>query len=126
MRSTEKTWAIRLLQLLTLCLMSFTASAGQPAKDDNNSRSDSYAYVDSVYEWGSWELGLQPAAGGAVERPQRAAKLRTARIRPDQNSAVAPRLIPIEPRSISTKPSSRPLRPGETPPRGGPGDRFIQ
>ena len=47
-------------------------------------------FVDSVHAWGSWDLGLQPAAGGPVVIPNNTAlrvEQRNIQFRPNDNNA---------------------------------------
>lgn len=122
-KNTRTTSCLRALALGLL----LTTSAMAHAKND--SASTATEYVDSVHSWGSWELGLEPAAGGPIALPENAVSNRPAdvRFRPNDNrvySVGTPGLITATP-----NPSPAPTRvvptsgPGTAPP-GGPGDRF--
>ncbi|UCB55156.1 MAG: hypothetical protein JSW45_01040 [Thiotrichales bacterium] len=69
------------------------------------------AYVDSVYSWGIWELGLEPASGpqppGNTTMNDRSGKLQ---FRPNDNAAFIVQSIPV-PSTIA-----RPQRPQPSPP----------
>lgn len=105
---------------------------------ETNSSSSEIAYVDSAYEWGSWELGIQPAAAAPAPSPQRAAAPRISGVqfRPNDNTAYAPNARAITqttimpaplpaPVVIPVVPSSAPILPSQPLPSGGPGDRFF-
>ena len=90
------------------------------------------AFVDSVYEWGSWELGLEPAAGGPVAPKTTTVKVnqRQLQFRPNDNSAfrgnaaiaVTAGTSPTPPPVPVTPPTVGPL--DGPPPTGSPADRF--
>jgi len=99
------------------------------AQNDTKQTIKTGGYVDSVDNWGSWELGLEPAAGGPVALPNTAISNRPAnvRFRPNDNSVYG-----VANRGMATvrqNPSPAPIHvaptsgPG-TAPAGGPGDRF--
>ena len=50
------------------------------------------AYVDSVHQWGAWELDIEPAAGGLQQPSTQALKARDskAKLRTNSFSALAP------------------------------------
>ena len=58
------------------------------AQADSKQEQTSAQYVDSVHSWGSWELGIEPAAGGPVALPNNAVNNRPANIhfRPNDNT----------------------------------------
>ncbi len=102
--------------------------AWQPA----HASEDTTGFVDSVHDWGTWELGLAPAAGGPVTPKTGAIKVnrRNLQFRPNDNAAFrsgdalmltsgsgpTPAPVPLTP------PTSAPL--DGPPPTGGPADRF--
>lgn len=100
----------KLTQLSSICLL----GASTLAYAATNSDDDTAAYVDSVYGWGAWELGLEPAAGGPVPVSNRTLTVRAPRVnfRPNENSALAP--------DARQTPVTKPGTPGELP-TGGPG-----
>lgn len=100
----------KLTQLLSIGLL----GASTFAYAATNSDEDATAYVDSVYGWGAWELGLEPAAGGPVPVSNRALTTRAPRVsfRPNENSTLAP--------DVLTVPITRPGTPGDTMPTGVP------
>jgi len=55
-------------------------------------------YIDSVYSWGIWELGVEPASG-QKESANNAMKDRSRQLlfRPNENVAYTPRSIPVPP-----------------------------
>lgn len=95
-----------MLAISLLCTSALALSDGQ--KDMGNSKPfTNQAYVDSVYEWGLWEMGLTPAAGGAAPSPGRAITYRPSNIafRPNDNSAFAPVVTPVSvPAPVPTAP----------------------
>jgi hypothetical protein len=64
------------------------------------------AYIDSVYSWGIWELGLEPASG-----PQASAnnamndRSKKMLFRPNDNAAYITQSIPVPPISTITPPA---------------------
>ena len=54
--------------------------------------SDTTAYVDSVHQWGAWELDIEPAAGGITQPGTQPMNGRSARVafRTNSFSAIAP------------------------------------
>lgn len=83
----------KLSQLLSICLLGISTSAFS-ASDSNEATT---SYVDSVYEWGAWELGLEPAAGGPAPSSNQALAVRGPGVnfRPNENSAFAPVTRPV-------------------------------
>lgn len=83
-------------------------------------------YIDSVYSWGIWELGLEPASG--PELPENNAmndRSRKLQFRPNDNAAYTAQGVPLPPVSIINplppKPALPP-RPEKPPiPAGPPG-----
>ncbi|MGB5397586.1 MAG: hypothetical protein WBN96_10590 [Gammaproteobacteria bacterium] len=117
---------IRSAYVLALTVM-FATSAGVSAASDNEQTLAGKA--DSVYNWGSWELGLEPAAGGPIALPNRALSNRPAsvRFRPSDNSVYSASTRTLAETTMGPTPAPPvvPLTngPGTAPP-GGPGDRF--
>ena len=118
--------SFRCFYVLVLTLM-FTASSGVMAANDQAQALTGKA--DSVYNWGSWELGLEPAAGGPIALPNRALSNRPAnvRFRPSDNSVFSAGTRTLADSSMGPTPAPPvvPLTNGPgTAPSGGPGDRF--
>lgn len=69
-------------------------------------------FVDSVYDWGAWGLGIEPAAGNPQPVSGRAinVNLTTVSFRPNDNARFAPDVIP----PVNTPPLKKP--PIDTPP----------
>ncbi len=93
-----------------VCLVALTAAAY--ANTDNADTGD--ADVDSVYSWGIWELGLEPASG-----PQAPAshaindRSRSLKFRPNDNAAYMVQSIPVT-QAVTTSP--QPPAPQPPPP----------
>lgn len=100
---------IQALAGIFLACASGAAFAGAPAQDT------AQPYVDSITQWGAWELDIEPAAGGLLRPQSRALKARDAKLdlRTNSISALAP-----TPRSTGGSPP-------RTPPFGGPSDGFF-
>lgn len=87
-------------------------------------------YADSVYSWGSWELGVEPAAGGPVPPPNNVVDNRPANIhfRPNDNTVygldkrnAASTFHNPTPAPTHTPPT---MTPGITTSSSSPGNRF--
>ena len=87
--------------------------------------------VDSVYDWGFWELGVEPAAGGPVTPKTTTVKInqRKLQFRPNDNSAFRgkPAMItsdinpaPAPPPLPVTPPTPTAAPPGALPGSGSP------
>ncbi len=83
----------KLNQTLCVCLLSLSGSAYAAS----GSVEETTTYVDSVNEWGAWELGLEPAAGGSAPSPSRALASRSANVvfRPKDTNAFSPNIKPF-------------------------------
>ena len=96
--------AVRLAVICTtiLCLLMLTATA--VASTDSTTGED--AYVDSVYSWGIWELGLEPASGPNTPT-NNAIKDRSRRLqfRPNDNAAYKRQSTPVRPITIISPPT---------------------
>ena len=102
MKNTQLTSCKMSITLLTrLCLIaaSFVLTATSAAATNENT-----AYIDSVHQWGPWELDIEPAAGGLKTQTTQALNARDSKVRLRTNSisALAP---PQRPESI-TRPSA--------------------
>ena len=93
----------RLAAICMLLAVSVFSTAPNAAEAENT------AYVDSVYSWGAWELGIEPAAGprAAQNTPMndRSASLQ---FRPNDNAAFSTVAIPVN--------TAPPVPPTPTPP----------
>ena len=91
--------SITLLTRLCLIAASFVLTATSAAATNENT-----AYIDSVHQWGPWELDIEPAAGGLKTQTTQALNARDSKVRLRTNSisALAP---PQRPESI-TRPSA--------------------
>lgn len=93
-----------------LLLTSATAQADSKQTADK--------YVDSMYSWGSWGLGIEPAAGGPVALPNNAVNNQPANVhfRPNDNSVYG--LSKSGATTVSMNPTPAPTH---VPPTLGPG-----
>ncbi len=99
------------------------------AQADNQQTRTADKYVDSMYSWGSWGLGIEPAAGGPVALPDNAVNNRSANIhfRPNDNTVYG--LNKHSATDVSLNPTPAPthvpptLGPGVAP-SGSPGTNF--
>jgi hypothetical protein len=56
------------------------------------------AYIDNVYSWGIWELGLEPASGPqGSDNSVIKDRSRRLQFRPNDNAAYIPQRIPLTP-----------------------------
>ena len=77
---------------------------------------DETAYIDSVHNWGAWELDIEPAAGGLHEAGTQPLHARSAKLSLRTNSiaALSPRRVPGDiaiTQSPSPLPSPTPVTP---------------
>jgi len=108
----------------------FSLAGMATAATDSSSKNE--AYVDSVYSWGIWELGIEPAAG--PQAPANTALNNRAlnlQFRPNDNAAYQIKSVAVPVAGPVVPPPSLPLPSfgsGVTDrgsaPTGGPGDRF--
>lgn len=96
-------------RLATLCaiagLLLSTSVAAKPEATDTDP-----GYVDSVYSWGIWELGLEPASG--PEAPAENAmndRSKQLKFRPNDNAAFIVRSIPVPQQTTDTPSSPLPV-----------------
>ena len=119
--NTQALAAVRLAVICTTIACLFMLAATAVASTDSTAGED--AYVDSVYSWGIWELGLEPASG-----PQASAnhaindRSRRLQFRPNDNVAYISQSVPVPPITINTPP---PLPPVPTPIVGASGSGPI-
>ena len=97
-----KQYVISVFRLVIVCLsvvylFALTTNVSEAAEskvaDDD--------YVDSVYSWGIWELGLEPASGPQL--PENSAmndRSRKLQFRPNDNAAYTTQSVPLPPVSI--------------------------
>jgi hypothetical protein len=85
------------------CLLMLTAAAFAASNDEGT-------YIDSVYSWGIWELGLEPASGPQVPvdnaMNDRSRKLL---FRPNDNAAYIAQSIPVTPVTNAPAPPVMPV-----------------
>lgn len=87
----------------TACLFMLVTTAFAATNDEG-------AYIDSVYSWGIWELGLEPASG-----PQGSAnnamndRSRKLLFRPNDNAAYIAQSIPVPPVTNAPAPPVMPV-----------------
>ncbi|MBT8130173.1 MAG: hypothetical protein KJP10_09280 [Gammaproteobacteria bacterium] len=74
------------------CLFTAITTAHAAADPDEAQK----APIDSVYSWGQWELGLEPASGVEVPADTRLGdRSRQLQFRPNDNAAYVPTRIPL-------------------------------
>lgn len=120
--------AAKLGFMLATTAYAATALAGAPTS------ATSTAYVDSIHQWGAWELDIEPAAGGLQQPSTQALHARDTNVSLRANSISALSDVPPDvPRATPTMPAT-PASPGDTPaipatpatpPRGGPADGLF-
>ena len=94
------------LACISLCCLFAATSAVHAAADAEESQKTP---IDSVYSWGQWELGLEPASG--VEAPadtKLADRSRQLQFRPNDNAAYIPTRIPLGTGTPTTPPVPSP------------------
>ena len=97
---------------LSFAVFTLTYTTASIAETPDQNTADQY--VDSITQWGAWELDIEPAAGGLRQPATQALKARDSKITVRTNSFSA--LAPTPP-----TPPRRPV----TPPFGGPSDGFF-
>lgn len=114
---------------LSLTTISVAATSNDDAAKDLSTSSS--AYVDSIHQWGAWELDIEPAAGGLTPQTTQPLNARSAKItiRTNSISALAPAapatITPISPISVPPVIPVTPPPPPVTPPIGGPADGLF-
>jgi hypothetical protein len=80
--------------LAIVCILG--ASPLATALPDDSTRA---AYVDSVYEWGAWEMGIVSITANAKRTSNQALNIRLSNIkfRPNDISVVSPIVTPVRP-----------------------------
>jgi hypothetical protein len=118
------------LGLATLCLTFASASIADWHEDDATTA----AYVDSIHQWGPWELDIEPAAGGIQPPSTKALNARDSKVTLRINSiaALAPPApvvfnspVPIVPNVVPVTPPPPPVTPPIPPRIGGPADNLF-
>lgn len=108
---------VHAIKLLFAALALTCNVAAMAATPDQNSAEPISAvpYVDSVTQWGAWDLDIEPAAGGLNKPATQALKARNSKlmVRTNSFSAVGPR-APVTPPGPPTRPEF-----------GGPSDGFF-
>lgn len=99
-------------QVLITALLA-TAVSGTAVAADNG-------YVDTVYGWGSWELGIEPAAGGPIAQTRRPANVGNVnpQFRPNSNGAFTSRSNEVVLNTSGNGPSPVPMPAAPTVPAG--------
>lgn len=89
-----------------ICLLALTTTVFAAADADESEE----AYIDSVYSWGIWELGLEPASG--PQAPASTAlndRSRELQFRPNDNAAYIPPSIPLGTAAPTSPPLPTPI-----------------
>jgi len=113
---------------LTLSLTTISVAATNDDDATKDLSTSTTAYVDSIHQWGAWELDIEPAAGGLTPQTTRPLNARGAKItlRTNSISALAPAapatITPISP--VPVVPFTPPPPP-VVPPIGGPADGLF-
>lgn len=104
MNQNRQSGLIIRLALVCLSLAVSAVNAATNATEANTAEADT-AYVDSVHSWGSWALGIEPAAGPQAPQNQpvndRSANIQ---FRPNDNAAYQPGAIRVNPLAQSPTP----------------------
>ena len=108
--NTQSEAAVRLAIICTTiaCLLMLTANVA--ASTDSTAGED--AYVDSVYSWGIWELGFEPATG--PQMPANSAikdRSRRLQFRPNDNAAYTTLSVPFSNVTTLAPPPPVPVAP---------------
>jgi hypothetical protein len=95
----------KVLLMAAICLSGASTLASALPGDSSKIKT-----VDSVYEWGVWQLGIEPAAGGPIPVSTQALNVRLANVkfRPNDNSAFSPTSRAAEKLPITLPPLSFP------------------
>lgn len=118
------------LVFFTAATLSTTAViAGSPTPEEATKTK----YVDSIHQWGAWELDIEPAAGGIQQQSTQPLSTRGSQVvlRTNSVAAVAPRRPATFTNTVTTPtvvppvPVIPPVTPPVTPPFGGPADGLF-
>ena len=99
-------------RLAIICLSAVCQHAGTTAALAVTDSTDTdSAYVDSVYSWGAWELGIEPVAGPQAP-VNRAINNRSTQLqfRPNDNAAYTAKSVPIPAVTSISPPPPAPAR----------------
>lgn len=124
--------AAKLTFIVATTAYATTALAGAPTSDANT------AYVDSIHQWGAWELDIEPAAGGLQQLSTQALHVKDTKVSLRTNSiaALAKGIVtsseitgdvsafPVTPAVPPTITPIRPISPNVPIPVGAPNDGF--
>ncbi|HHO59445.1 MAG TPA: hypothetical protein ENJ64_04325 [Thiotrichales bacterium] len=138
----------QLARLARWCSLGCAVTIATPAlaatdsgKNHTEQKNSETAYVDSVYDWGAWELDIEPAAGGVQADTSQPLNPRQALVtlRTNSTAALAPKAppqpgrpaLPVIPTPPVAPPAPTPsiptitvISPSVPPPVGGPNDGF--
>ena len=127
----NKLFSAKICRFIFAALFMTVTTTSFAAKNDNSSSKT--AYVDSIHQWGPWELDIEPAAGGLQQAATRPLNARGSKmsLRTNSISALAPRANitespapkPVTPPAPITLPvpTITPISPDIVIPTGGPG-----
>jgi hypothetical protein len=88
------------------CLFAAMSAVHAAADPDESQK----APIDSVYSWGQWELGLEPASGVKVPADTKLVdRSRLLQFRPNDNAAYVPTSIPLGTGTPTTPPVPSPI-----------------
>jgi hypothetical protein len=134
---TNRSLLTRLCLLTASLALTATSAAATNENIEQDYNKTSTVYVDSIFQWGAWELDIEPAAGGLQAQTTQALTARDSKVRLRTNSmsALAPPQrpesitppsapIPIAPPLPVPVPTITPISPRVPVPIGGPGDGF--
>lgn len=94
--------------LFGVCLYASTTAAFSAGESTDTKP----AYIDSVYSWGAWEHGLEPAAGPQAPTDRALTdRSRQVQFRPNDNAAYTPQSIAIPSMTTISRPPSVPFAP---------------
>jgi hypothetical protein len=133
----------RLVLTVLSMTMAATSVAAEQVKVKQVSSNSTIAYVDSIHQWGAWELDIEPAAGGLQAQSTQPLNARNSKValRTNSISALAPPgrpavpaipatpAVPATPNTpaipaIPATPAITPISPSVPIPVGGPNDGF--
>lgn len=125
----SKGFANSVAKLFFIAVTSAYATSTMADAPVSNEETNNTAYVDSIHQWGPWELDIEPAAGGLQQASTQALNARTTKISLRSNSvaALAPQrpATPAIPAVPATPPTPAIPATPATPPRGGPADGLF-
>lgn len=96
-----------LLACISLGCLFAATTAVDAAPETDESPQDA---IDSVYSWGQWELGLEPASGIKIPADTTLSdRSRQLQFRPNDNAAYIPTRIPLGTGTPTTPPVPAPI-----------------